>query len=484
MPHSYRLAFLSCICIFFFACKKDYINKNEDKYVEQVEQLSDLNPEISALGIQFIEVSWKVVSNTHFKAVTYSIYLDDQQIAEGLTTTKYSFINLKPGQEYHIKVIASSNGKQTEQLVEATTLKLSSESSQTQYHEYKIHTFSSFIGATSLAKCADGGHIIVRYMQHPAYFGVEPYKTVVFKINKQGQMLWYRLLNAFKDYPEINLNVSLHNQDKECIVLVKGDLFKIATNNGDVMLQKKLQPLMDGQNFESLFYASSQEMIAGTSKGDMFSINPQDLSLNWQHINPDRTRSITAINTDSKKNLYYIAYDKTKGYNDIRVYKCNSKAELLQTFTFDGTLPGESNNGFIMASLLVDEEDNLYLFGRNMGYNFLRYFKFRPDGTLIKKNLQSDNLLATQAFFNDKGEIILAGRKDEGGFTVYTGIYVFDKNLSIKSKSFCTSIPYHIMSGITGNIDGSYNIFLHYMTTYSYDNRNFVFIKTDSNGKI
>lgn len=484
MSHSSRLVFLSCIFFLFFACKKGQININEDRYIEQTEHLSALKPEISALGIQFIEVSWEAVSNTHFKQVTYSVYLDDQQITNGLTTTKYSFINLNPGQEYHIKVIASSNGNQTEQLVEATTLNPPSESQQTLYHEYKLHTFSNFIGAGSLAKCADGGHIVVRFLQHPSYFGIEPYKSVVFKLDKYGQMLWYRLLTSVKEYPEFSLNVSLHNQDKECIVLLKGDMFKIATNNGDIMMKKNFQNILNDQDFGALFYISSQEMITGASKGDLLSINPQDLSLNWQHINPDRTGSITAINVDSKKNIYYIAYDKTKGYNEIKVYKYNSKGEFLEAFTFDGTVASEGSTGITMVSLLVDPEDNLYLFGRNINYNSLRYFKFRPDGTLIKKNEQSENLVATQAFFNDKGEIVVAGLKIEGVFNIYSGIYVFDKNLDIKSKSFNTSIPYHRLVGITGNADGSYNIFLHYVTTYSYDNRNFVFIKTDSNGKI
>ena len=137
-----------------------------------------------------------------------------------------------------------------------------------------------------------------------------------------------------------------------------------------------------------------------------------------------------------------------------------------------------------MTTLLVDEQDNFYLFGYNSSYNFLRYFKFDAAGTLIKKNGQSDYLLAGQAFFNDKGEIIVSGRIDGGGLTTYGGIYVFDKNLNIKSKTYYKDIPSHVFSSVTGNSDGSYNIFLHYMQTYSYENPNFVFIKTDTDGKM
>lgn len=79
---------------------------------------------------------------------------------------------------------------------------------------------------------------------------------------------------------------------------------------------------------------------------------------------------------------------------------------------------------------------------------------------------------------------MVVGQIDGGGLNTYTGIYVFDKEMNIKSKLFYTNIPPHIVRGITGNPDGSYNIFLNYMQTYTYENSNFVFIQTDANGKI
>jgi hypothetical protein len=103
---------------------------------------------------------------------------------------------------------------------------------------------------------------------------------------------------------------------------------------------------------------------------------------------------------------------------------------------------------------------------------------------LLKKNPQNDPLTATHAFFNEKGEIIVAGRRDGSGLVTYGAIYVLDKDLNIKTRHIYDQIPFNIINGVTGNPDGSYNIFLHYMQSFTYDNPNFVFIKTDENGKM
>jgi hypothetical protein len=77
------------------SCKKDPIIKEEDFFIDPIEQLSEFDPIVSAAGIQFIEVQWNAVNNTHFKTINYSLYLDDKKVAEGLTETKYSFIKPK-----------------------------------------------------------------------------------------------------------------------------------------------------------------------------------------------------------------------------------------------------------------------------------------------------------------------------------------------------------------------------------------------------
>ena len=122
-----RITLMCIVMLLFFSCKKDGALKNEDVYVDQPEQLSELKVENSSAGYTFIEVQWSPVINTHFKAVTYSLYLDDQKIVDGLTTNKYSFINLKAGQSYSIKVVAAtSEGKQIQQSLTANTLALPS----------------------------------------------------------------------------------------------------------------------------------------------------------------------------------------------------------------------------------------------------------------------------------------------------------------------------------------------------------------------
>lgn len=478
------MTFFGFVVLLFFACKKEKVIKDEDSFVEQTEQLSELKAEVSSAGYQFVEVQWNAVNNTHFKAVNYAIYLDDQKIIDGLTTTKYSLINLKAGKTYSIKISASTkDGKQIEQIVKASTLSPIAEGPS---QEYSIHSFSRMMGPAGLHKLKDGGHLIVRSLQYQNYFGDGSFKIVVFRTDKSGHMLWYRLLSekGFRDITSGDMFLTSNNGDQEGLLFFENYAMKFAINSGEVILEKRYEDNLKGQVFKSVFYVSSQQIIAGTEQGNLLSINPGDLTVIWHQTNANRAGAIVAINVDSKKNIYYIFRDNNDRYTNIRVHKCNANGEFLKDFLFDGTLPNEYNWGYRMTSLLVDDQDNFYMFGRNSDYGFLRYFKFNTDGVVLKKNLKSDNFLAEKSFFNENGEIVVVGQIDGGGLNTYAGIYVFDKEMNIKSKLFYTNIPPHIVRGVSGNPDGSYNIFLNYMQTYSYDNSNFVFIQTDANGKI
>jgi len=485
MSISLRTAFLWLAVLLLYGCEKDKDYGSEDNFIDQPEQLSELKAEVSAAGTQFIELQWPVVKNTHFKDVSYALYLDGLKVIEGINATKYSLINLKAGQKYTIKISASSEGKQIEQIINTSTLTPST-GNPTIYQEYNLHSYSRITGPTALKQLADGGHIAVRLLQHPGTFADENFKVVVFKVDQSGNMLWYRLLSvkaySFSTYGEFF--VTSHKEDQEGLLFIQNSVVKFSVKTGEVLLEKSYADRLPEQSFESVFKTSAQEVIAGTSTGSLLSINPDDLSLNWHQPNTNQLGSIVAINVDSKKNIYYIFRNTNERNTSIRVHKCDSKGQFLNNFLFDGTLNNESNLGFWMTSLLVDEQDNLYLFGRNSDFNFLRYFKFSTDGTVLKKNEKSDYLSAEKAFFNNKGEIVVVGQVDGGGLNTYAGLYIFDKEMNIKSKRYYTEIPSHIIRGISGNPDGSYNIFLNFRQTYTYENPNFVFIKTDADGNI
>lgn len=482
-----RIIFFGLIVHLFISCKKEIVIKNEDNFIDQTEELSVLKIEVSAAGNQFVEVQWNAVENTHFKAVTYAVYLDDQKIIDGLTATKYSLINLKSEQKYAVKIIAiAKGGKQTEQTVIASTLGEVTPNLPGLYREYSIHSYSRLTGTMSSKKLADDGHLVAGILQHPGYYDHDIFKIICFRTDKHGNMLWYRLLSTkdfdFSFYNEIFL--TSNKGDQQGLLFLGNYAVKFATSNGEILLEKNYKDHLQLQAFSAIFNALPEQIIAGTSQGKLLSIKPEDLSVTWQQTNTTRVGSIVSINVDSKKNIYYIFRNQSEAYTSIRVHKCNAKGEFLADFLFDGTLPQEHNWGFWMTALLVDGQDNLYLFGHNSSYNHLRYFKFSADGTVLKKNVVSDYLNANSAFFNDKGEIIVVGWVDGGGLNVYNGLYVFDKDLNIKSKRYYTEIPPHVLRGISANADGSYNIFLHYRQTYTYDNPNLVFIKTDIDGKI
>lgn len=152
----------SLVCFFFivifFSCKKDSIVKNEDKFVEEAEQLTGLELVASAVGQDFIELSWEKVSSNHYKTISYTVYLNDEQIVSKLNNHKYSLIKLRPGQEYTIKVAALTNdGLKTERtLVTRTLPEDAKQIDQVFYKEYNIHSYST-IHPHNLARFADGG---------------------------------------------------------------------------------------------------------------------------------------------------------------------------------------------------------------------------------------------------------------------------------------------------------------------------------------
>ncbi|RYF26200.1 MAG: hypothetical protein EOO42_02045 [Flavobacteriales bacterium] len=471
--------------LLLLACKKEKISNKDDRFVEHNESLSALEASISSAGKEFLELQWSLVTNTHYKEVTYSVFLDGIKVSEGITTTKFSLINLKPDHSYTVKVVASvANGMNTDYVLTGKTL--ADTGAPTFYKEYNIHSFSSMVGSTALQRCADGSHLVARFLSHPAAFGGDSMKIVLFKLDDNGNMLWYRLLSAdaLKTNSMAELILALHNGDREAILLVGGIVTKVNLSTGEVLSTRDYSGQFPNQSFRSAYYTSSQELIAGGNNGALVSINPTDLTLNWSQTNLSRSGSIIAIAIDSKKNIYYIFNAKNDEHTQIRVDKCDPIGNFLTSFSFDGILPNEGNWGFSMNALVVDAEDNFYMFGHNYDYNFLRYFKFNTAGVTLKKNNVSDYLIAKSAFINSKGEIVVAGRTDGGSFNTAGTIYVFDKDLNIKTKETYSNLPYHIIRGVTGNPDGSYNIFLNYMQTYTYDNRSFVFIKTDANGKI
>ena len=479
-----RIAVFWLVLFLFFSCKKDSVIKNEDNFVEQPEQLSELKAEVSAAGYEFVEVQWTAVNNTHFKAVTYSIYLDDQKVVDGLTTTKYSLINLKEGQDYAVKIRASTkDGKQIEQIVKASTL--SSTSGGRIYQEYSIHSYSWMSGPAGVQKLSDGGHLIVNLLQHPDYFNEETFKIIVFRTDKSGHMLWYRLLSSmgYGDLQSSEILLTTRKEDQEGLIFMQDYAIKFTTTNGEILIKKRYKDNLNGEIFRTI-YALPNEIIVGGEQGSLLSINPEDLSLRWLHTKASKSGLIMSINVDSKKNICYILRELNDEYSKIRVHKCNAKGEFIKEFSFDGALPDGGDLGGDMKVLLIDEQDNFYLFGGNSSFHHLLYLKFSADGKILKRNEQIEYLWVRTAFFNDKGEIVVAGQMDGGGLNTYTGIYVFDKNMIIKSKNFYTDIPPHQLRGMTFNLDGSYNLFLNYMETYTYENSNFVFIKTDADGKI
>lgn len=335
-----------------------------------------------------------------------------------------------------------------------------------------------------MIRCPDGSNLLIRYLDHPLLFSDERYKATLFKIDSDGNLLWYRILSSTNaDITNLRLAVFLKNQGNECIAFSENNAFKVETATGKIIASKNFKNIIGDANFSAMFYDGSQEITVGTSDGQLLSLQADNFSINWQQHNVTRKGMPNSMARDKEGNIYYTARDHI-GYAEISIYKCNSKGEFISEFLLDGTVPGESSVYLVMTDILVDADGNIYAFGYNSNIDlFIRYFKVSPSGTLLKKNLVPERFYPKQAFFNSKGEIILIGDKREGAFDIRGGIFVMDKEMTIKSRKFRTDIPFHSFMGITDNMDGSYNLFLHYITTYSFSNDNLVYIRTSNEKK-
>jgi hypothetical protein len=486
MSNLLRTYVLGFLVMSLFSCKKETITNNQDVFQNEEELLSEFKPEVVGASSSFLSIQWNPVQNSYFKDLSYSVLVNDKKVVDGIKTTKYAVINLAAGHDYKITVVASTQeGKQVQSSLNASTLKEPDPNAQILYKEYNIHNYSMITGRTGIQKLADGGHLIVRSLQHPAYFDNNIFKTIIFRTDRAGNMLWYKLLAAAASITSLSdMLVSVQKSDQEGILLLGNSAIKFSLKDGETLLEKTYETELTGQTFTAIYSISNGSIIAGTQAGNLLSINPQNLNINWHQKNEDRKGEIVVINMDSKQNIYYIFMDNSDQNKLIRVHKCTGTGVLLNAFLFDGKLPNEGSYGYWMTTLLVDSDDNLYMFGRNASFDYLRYFKFNTEGTVLVKNEQSDNFLADRAFFNTSGDIVVAGQRNSGGFNNFSAIYIFDKDLKIKSRRIYNNIEPHLIRGITGNADGSYNLFINYYTTYTYENQNFVFIKSDTDGKI
>jgi hypothetical protein len=480
-----RTTFCCILLLLVCSCKKQ--EGLIDNYTDPPDQITTLKPLVISAGREFLEIEWNQVEHSHFEELSYAVYLDGEKIVDQLSSARYSLINLAPGKKYKIKVVASTNnGKQVEQSLEGNTLPALTESETIYFHSYSFHDFSLLLGPLGLFKLEDGGHLLVRELAHPTDFTNEHFKVIVFRVDKYGQTLWYRLLT----FAEFNLEVdsaafqfTTIKGDQEAILFAGNHALKFAVLNGEVLLRKSYSDLLPGQRILSANKVSSQEIIAATDNAHLISVSPDDLRILWHRDNQGQSGTLLSIQVDSKKNVYGVFTNLREQNTTIRVNKYDPKGKFLNSFQFDGNLEGEYNWGFIVTSLLVDPQDNFYLFGYNSSYSYTRFFKFKADGTLIRKNEQSENLLIKGAFFNAKGEIVASGQVEGEGINTTGGVYVFDKDMNIKTKQIWTSLPPHILSGITGNADGTYNLFVSFMPVKSqYDG--FMFIKTALDGKI
>ncbi len=76
------------------------------------------------------------------------------------------------------------------------------------------------------------------------------------------------------------------------------------------------------------------------------------------------------------------------------------------------------------------------------------------------------------------------GQQEGGGISTYGTINKYDSDLKLLSTLQYPNLEMHMFKNMTQNVDNSYNLFFYYIQTWSYENLNFIYIKTKSNGQL
>ncbi|KHJ38005.1 hypothetical protein PBAC_18700 [Pedobacter glucosidilyticus] len=458
------------------ACKKTNLI-TEDFFVEEKEELSDFELEVSSVSTNFIEIGWTNSLSSHFKPITYSIYVNEKKVAEGVKSNKYSLIKLRAEEEYKIKVIAlvTDNLKIEKEILAKTLPEKVQTNDGKLYQEYNIHSYSRIGGPIGFIKSNDGGHIFVRHLIHTNDYQNDGFKLLVFRIDKNGNFLWYRIISAIDHGITDNTrnNILLNHNETEAMVFAGSYIFRLNTFTGELITKINL-PDLTNHKINTVYHISNQEILLGTNRGLLLSINPETLNANWKQENSENG-SIVTIQIDSKKNIY-------------AVFQYGNLQNKIFQYTYQGTfIRNISIDGFFSnGSLIVDENDHVAFIASNPDtyYNEIYYYKFNTSGILTHQKKITGAVSFSKSFINNLGEIIVYGSRNGSGFVNHGGILTFDKDMNLKTKRFYTELNYHGISALTQNNNGSFNLFIGYGQTYSYENFNFVFIRTKTDGSL
>jgi hypothetical protein len=458
------------------ACKKANLI-TEDFFIEENEELSDFELEVSSVSPNFIEISWTNSLSSHFKPITYSIYIDEKKVADGVKSNKYSLINLKAEKEYKVKVVAlgTENLKVEKEILAKTLPEKAQTNDGKLYQEYNLHSYSRIGGPIGFVKSNDGGHIFVRHLIHTADYQNDGFKLLVFRIDKDGNFSWYRIISAVDHGITDNTrnNILLNHNETEAMVFAGSYIFNINTFTGE-LIRKTTFPDLTNHKINAVCHSSNQEILLGTNKGLLLSVNTENQSINWMQEN-SLNGSIVTLQVDSKKSIYAVFQN---GNLQNKIFNYDHQGKFIRSIAIDGFY----SNG----SLIVDEIDHVAFIASNPDtyYNEIYYYKFNTNGILINQKKITGAVSFSKSFINNLGEIIVYGSRSGSGFVNHGGILTFDKDMNLKTKRFYTELPYHGIAALTQNNNGSFNLFIGYSQTYSYENFNFVFIRTKTDGSL
>src|SRR5690606_42057101 len=92
---------------------------------------------------------------------------------------------------------------------------------------------TSLTWPSPLYKLKDEGHLIIRLLQHPNRYDFDTFKFVMFRTDRNGNILWYRLLSTY-DY-SVNLDgfsLAVDENVKQGVVMSGQVFWKVNIETG------------------------------------------------------------------------------------------------------------------------------------------------------------------------------------------------------------------------------------------------------------
>jgi hypothetical protein len=453
---------------------------------EPAKKTEDLKPElfevnVSDIAHNFAVLKWSESFDPEYDEVTYTVELEEKQIASKLTTKTFKLENLSPSHNYKGKIIAiDPKGNSESVLFEFTTSDGFIKFFKTIYLENPAGMEGRSILATS-----DGGYII------GGRIAFESWNTLFVKVSLLGEVEWYKTLDIYPGNPklvEVPGGYAMSSADYIFKFDLNGNLIwkkqidlQGTTAQGElysITLTKDNHLVVVGQEIEDYPFPVTDKTMLSKAAVIKLDLNGQII---WKKLYGDKRRNqATDLVEDQNGNLY-LCGDQETGYDlsSLWQFKLDKNGTLLWSRTYE-------NTGFSFAqSIRITSDNKLITCGFSSSITYRIYLvKTELNGNLVKMIKPQFNFAETAyGMVNTTDGGVAISTSMEGSYVSKAGLLKYDTELNLEWNKTYPGKQYGVGRSLLQTADKGFILTgATYGTTTSAGPAGMILIKTNSKG--